>query len=138
MQPKGESKITKPKILIIDDDDDLVAAMKMVLEHNSYQVVSASSGTEGLIKAKNGNPDLVILDVMMETSDSGFEVARKIRGEAGIAKVPILMVTAIKEKTGFDFSKEAGDKAWLPVDNYLEKPIRPDELVSKVAKLLNK
>ena len=111
--------------------------MKTVLE-GKYTVLSAGSGEEGLQRAAAEKPDLIILDVMMETGDKGFEVARKLRQDPLLAKVPILMLTAIYEKTGFDFSREAGDETWLPVDDYVEKPIRPDDLLANVAALLCK
>ena len=124
------------KILIIDDDPDIVEAMKVVLESKNYKVASAKSGEEGLKSVKRNKPDLVILDVIMETGDKGFDVARELKNSQGYKNIPILMLTAIKEKTGLDFKKEAGDKDWLPVDDYVEKPLRPEELISKVEKLL--
>lgn len=126
------------RILIIDDDEDQIEAMSVVLTNKGYQVNSALSGDEGLKKAKSEKPDLVLLDVMMETNDKGFEVARGIRSDPSLAKTPILMLTAIREKTGFDFGREAGDEAWLPVDDYAEKPLRPDVLLTKVEKLLQR
>lgn len=127
-----------PRILIIDDDLDLVEAMKVILESRKYQVEAAGNGEEGLKKAKESKPDLVILDVMMESMDKGFEVAKDLRKEQGLNLVPILMLTAIKERTGLGFEKEAGDPDWLPVDDYCEKPLKPDELIRKVDSLLKK
>src|SRR3989338_3237914 len=120
------------KILIIDDDPDIVEAMKIVLESKNYHVVVAENGEEGLKKVKINKPDLIILDVMMETGDKGFEVARIIKKDEGYKNIPILMLTAIKEKTGLDFKKEAGDEDWLPVDDYMDKPLKPEELIAKV------
>lgn len=124
------------KILIIDDDPDLVESMRIVLENKKYKVVSASSGQEGIDKVKEENPDLIILDVMMPNMD-GFEVSRAIKGCPGNKNIPILMLTAIKEKTGLDFKKEAGDEVWLPVDDYCEKPLDHQELIAKIEKLVN-
>ncbi|PIP67948.1 MAG: response regulator [Candidatus Omnitrophica bacterium CG_4_9_14_0_2_um_filter_42_8] len=124
------------RILIIDDDPDIVEAMRVVLESRGHKIVSAKSGAEGLKKVKLESPDLVILDVMMETMDKGFEVAREIKSDKGSKDVPILMLTAIKDKIGMDFKKEAGDETWLPVDDYVEKPLKPQELLEKVEKLL--
>ena len=128
----------KSKILIIDDDPDIVEAMKVVLESKKYQVVVARSGGEGLKKVEQEKPDLIILDVMMETQGKGFDVARAIKADEDTKNTPILMLTAVKENTGLDFKKEAGDDAWLPVDAYLDKPLKPDELISKVELLLGK
>jgi len=125
-----------PNILIIDDDPDIVEAMQVVLESRNYLVVSARNGAEGLKKVKSVKPDLIILDIMMETGDAGFEVAREIKKD--YQDIPILMLTAIKEKTGMGFENEAGDEVWLPVDDYVEKPLKPEELLSKVDALLRK
>ena len=125
-----------PKILIIDDDPDISEAIKVVLETKNYKVENAGSGEEGLKKVKLDKPDLIILDVMMETGDKGFDVARDLKNNPDYKNIPILMLTAIKEKTGLDFKNEAGDEAWLPVDDYAEKPLRPDQLIAKVEKLL--
>ena len=126
------------KILIIDDDPDIVEAMKTVLESKEYHVDVARNGEEGLRQVKVVNPDLIILDVMMETSDKGFEVARKIKMDKNYEDTPIIMLTAIKDMTGLDFKKEAGDEMWLPVDDYCDKPLNPEQLISKVELLLKK
>lgn len=127
-----------PKILIIDDDQDITEAMKVVLESRNYKVEVANSGAEGLKKAKSVKPDAIVLDVMMETGDKGFDVARNLKGADESKNIPILMLTSIKEKTGLGFDKEAGDSTWLPVDDYCEKPLNSDELVAKIEKLLKK
>jgi len=126
------------KILIIDDDPDIVEAMKVVLESKNYQVRIAKTGEEGLREVRRDKPELIILDVMMETADKGFNVAREIKWDPNYKDVPILMLTAIKERTGLDFGKEAGDEHWLPVDDYCDKPLHPDELVSKIEALLRR
>ena len=127
-----------PKILIIDDDPDIGEAMKVVLESKNYEVTIARSGEEGLKKTRESKPNLIILDVMMESMDKGFDVARNLKKDERHKDIPILMLTAIKEKTGLGFEKEAGDPDWLPVDGYCEKPLKPDELISKVEALLGK
>jgi CheY-like chemotaxis protein len=128
----------KVRVLIIDDDPDIVEAMKVVLESKNYKVAVAKSGEEGLKKARQEKADLIILDVMMESMDKGFDVARKLKNDQNNKDIPILMLTAIKEKTGLGFEKEAGDPDWLPVDGYCEKPLKPDELISKVNALLGR
>ncbi|HRZ87817.1 MAG TPA: response regulator [bacterium] len=134
---------TAKKILIIDDDPDIVEAMKMPLESHGYEVVSASSGQEGLSTLVKESPDLIILDVMMESTTEGFQVAYAIRSDApGSAyakfrKIPILMVTAINQVMKTKFSKET-DAEYLPVTEFIEKPIQPADLLNKVASLLVK
>lgn len=123
------------KILIVDDDLDIVEAMRVVLAQKGYEVIVAADGVEGINKFKQEKPDLIILDVMMPNMD-GFEVSRRIRKEETGKSVPIIMLTAIKDKMGLDFKKEAGDKDWLPVDDYCEKPIDHLDLISKIENLL--
>ena len=127
-----------PKILVVDDDPDIAESIKIVLESKEYEVSVAGSGKEGLDKARRDKPDLIILDIMMETADAGFNVARELKRDEGCKHAPILMLTAIREKTGFDFKKEAGDEFWLPVDAYADKPLKPDQLLLKVESLLKK
>lgn len=124
------------KILIIDDDPDLVEAMRVVLESKAHEVSVAKNGEEGLGKVKHINPKLIILDIMMETGDKGFDVARELKRDPEYKDIPILMLTAIKERTGLDFKKEAGDRDWLPVDDYCDKPLKAEELIAKVERLL--
>ena len=107
------------KILIIDDDPDIVESMRIILESCRHKVKVARNGAEGLKEAKAEKYDLIILDVMMETMSTGFEVARNLRESRENKNVPILMLTAIKESTGLDFNSEVGDKDWLPVNAYL-------------------
>ncbi|OIO35173.1 MAG: hypothetical protein AUJ74_06940 [Candidatus Omnitrophica bacterium CG1_02_44_16] len=126
------------KILIIDDDPDIVEGMKVVLESKQHQISVAPNGKEGLKKVKEERPDLIILDVMMTTINEGFEVARDIKKHQKTKDIPILMVTAIRDRTGLDFKGEAGDKDWLPVDDYCDKPLKPRELIRKVEQLLSK
>jgi len=126
-------------ILIIDDDPDIVMAMRMPLEVTGYTVSSAASGAEGLKKVKELNPDLIVLDVMMDTTTEGFQVSLALRNldptseYAAYRRIPILMVTAIHTTTPLRF---APDENYLPVDAFIEKPIDPDTLLNKVAELL--
>ncbi len=128
------------KILIIDDDSDIVEAMRMPLEANAYNVITASNGKEGLQRAKDEIPDLIILDVMMETDTEGFHVAYELRSEEPDSEykdcrnIPLLMITAISQKKGMNFSPEK-DEAFLPVDDFIEKPVQPQDLLKKVAEL---
>ena len=124
------------KILIIDDDPDITEAIKIVLENRGYEVRSAPDSTEGMGRLKEAIPDLIILDVMMRTSQEGFELSRELKHNAQYKDIPILMLTAVKQKTGLDFKPEAGDGAWLPVEEFLDKPVRPDVLLEKVEGLL--
>jgi len=129
------------KILIIDDDPDIVEAMRMVLEAQDFEVHSAINGTEGLSKVKQVRPDLIILDVMMDQLTEGFQVSYALKNaspgsEYGpFAKIPILMMTAIGREMHMKFSPES-DGAYLPVQAFLEKPVQPKLLIEKVKMLL--
>ncbi|HOW59538.1 MAG TPA: response regulator [Candidatus Omnitrophota bacterium] len=125
------------KILIIDDDEDVVEAMRFVLDKRGYKVITAGDGNKGLTHARAEKPDAVILDVMMPGLD-GFEVARELKGDPQTKGIPILMLTAIKDKTGFDFQKDVNDPDWLPVEDYCNKPLDCEVLVEKIDRLLLK
>ena len=126
------------KILIIDDDPDITEAMSVVLENRGYEVRSARDGSEGMEQLKQSKPDLIILDVMMRTSQEGFELSRELKNNAQYKDIPILMLTAVRQKTGLDFKSAAGDQSWLPVEEFLDKPVKPNLLLEKVEDLLHK
>ena len=131
------------KILVVDDDPDIVEALKITLEANSYEVCSASNGTEGLEMVKSENPDLIILDVMMDSQTEGFQVSYQLKSTdpdseyAKYSKIPIIMLTAIHEHTKSRFSLDK-DGDYLPVEEFIEKPVQPKELLDKMKKLLRK
>ena len=119
------------KIMIIDDDIDLVEALRLTLEDAGFEVIDAQEGKKGLDKMIEEKPDLVILDVMMGTQDEGFHIAYQMRNNDAIKDIPIIMLTAIGQETGFSFDKEK-DEDFLPVEEFLEKPVDPDKLIEVV------
>jgi CheY-like chemotaxis protein len=125
-------------ILIIDDDPDITEAMTVILTNRGYDVRSAQDSSEGMDRLKEAKPDLIILDVMMRTSQEGFELSRELKHNKKFKDIPILMLTGVKQKTGIDFKTTAGDEDWLPVEEYLDKPVKPDVLLAKVEDLLGK
>jgi len=126
------------RILIIDDDPDITEAMTVVLENRGYEVCSARDSVEGREQLQKAKPDLIILDVMMRTSQEGFELSRELKNNAKYKDIPILMLTGVKDKTGLDFKSAAGDESWLPVEEFLDKPVKPSVLLEKVEDLLQK
>jgi DNA-binding response OmpR family regulator len=120
------------KIAIIDDDPDILDASSLVLTSKGHEVITASNPDDGYKIVKDQSPELIILDVMMNEPDDGFFLAQKFRKEK--IKVPIIMYTSISKTTGMDFGKSD----LVPVDEYVEKPISPDELIEKVEKLLKR
>jgi DNA-binding response OmpR family regulator len=119
------------KILIVDDDPDMVEAGRYVLEKHGHTVRNASNIEAGLKALEEETPDLLILDVMMEEADDGLVFARKVR-RMGL-NLPILMLTSVNQAMGLNIGK---DEEMVPVDEFVEKPVNPAVLVSKVAGLL--
>ena len=126
------------KILIVDDDLDFTEALKTSLVSEQYTVVTAADRTEGMEKVKTERPNLIILDVMMSTWEDGFEMARALKKDPQFKDISILMLTAVKDRSGIDFKSTAGDPTWCPVDSFLDKPVELDVLLAEVRKLLQK
>ncbi|MEJ2613849.1 MAG: response regulator [Ignavibacteriaceae bacterium] len=118
------------RIAIIDDDADILDASSLILTSNGYEVITADNPDDGYKIVKENSPDLIILDVMMNEPDDGFFLAHRFRKEN--IKIPIIMYTSVSKATGLDF----GVSEIVPVDEFVEKPISPEELISKVKKLL--
>ena len=127
--------MSRKTILVIDDDIDLVEIIRVTLEHEGYEVIDAQNGKRGLALAQDKVPDLILLDVMMGQVDEGFQVAYELMGNQTTQEIPILMLTAVSDQTGFDFDP-AKDKDFLPVNEFLEKPVSPRTLVDMVRKHL--
>ena len=129
------------KILMIDDDENLVNVVKLVLEAKDYEFDCAYSAKEGLEKIKEFSPDLIILDVIMEDFVAGFRVVSELRtGEptsefTKFSNIPILMLTSVTSKTDINFSEKVGT-ALLPVDAFIEKPVKPAALLRRIKELL--
>ena len=119
-------------IAIIDDDPDIIDASSLVLKSKGYDVTIANNPSDGFKIIMEKKPDLIILDVMMDEPDDGFYLAQKLRKEK--IKTPILMYTSVSKAIGMDFGKSE----IVPVDDFVEKPISPEELITKVANLLHK
>ena len=128
------------KILMIDDDPDVTLAMRIPLEAAGYEFHAALNSEEGFEKMKEIKPDLIILDVMMETATEGFQTSLKLRDRSPDAEfaayrdIPILMLTSVHTTTPLRF---APDEDYLPVDAFLDKSADPDVLLAKVGELLS-
>lgn len=130
MNPKG-------KILLVDDDPDFLEMHKAVLVNHGYEVMTATSAKEGLERVRTEMPDLIVLDLMMEKHDAGFSFSKQIKSDPLFKGIPILMVTAVADATGYKFSLEK-DGYWMKTDEFLDKPVQPSVLLDKVEKLLEK
>ena len=127
----------KKRILVVDDDPDIVDTTKTILEAAGYQVATAANGTEALAAARKSAPDVMILDIMMDKETEGFHVAYELKGDEKTKDIKILVLTAVGQKSGFKFSPET-DEDYLPVDGFMEKPLEPKALVKKVSELVAK
>ena len=124
------------KILIIDDDPDIVDALYVLLEGEGLDVVSAYDGEEGLAKIKEENPDLIILDLLMPKVD-GYEVCKTLQDPrwSKWKDIPILVLTSVREEASQRrYELEMGMR--MDVDDYVEKPIDPDVVLERVQKIL--
>ena len=128
------------KILMIDDDANLVSVFRLVCESQGYEFHSAGSAVEGLAAIEASPPDLVILDVIMEDFVAGFRVVNELRANpdsryARFSRIPIIMLTSVTTKTQLDFAERVGT-ALLPVDAFVEKPVKPAEMLAMIESVL--
>ena len=127
------------KILVVDDDPDVVMSTRLCLEAEGHEVIEAKNGTECLARIRTQRPDLIILDVMMDTTTEGFQISLILRSEDPTSEyyafrdIPILILTSIHSTTSMRFGPT---EDYLPVEEFVDKPIDPDDLVQKVKTLL--
>lgn len=124
------------KILVVDDDSNLVESIAAILQAEGYTVFTAANGTEGLRQAQTQQPDLILLDVMMDHDHEGFEVVKRLQGQQKGATLPVIIMTGIRKAKRLPFAYEP-DADWLPVQAVLEKPVDPRVLLKRVAKALS-
>ena len=124
-----------PKVLVIDDEPDLVEMMKMALE-GQFEVIVAYDGKEGVAKARAERPDAIVLDIMMPEKD-GFTACRELKADPQTTPIPVLIVTGVAEYFGrTQYSKKSGME--MEAEDFISKPVDPNELVRRVAALLKK
>ncbi|MBU2252193.1 MAG: response regulator [Proteobacteria bacterium] len=124
------------RILIIDDDPDLVEAISMILKSKHYEVIVAYGGVEGLEKTKTEKPDLIVLDVMMPDKD-GYTVCKELKADPVLCEIPVLLLTAVVSHISTTrYSHQMGMET--EADDYMDKPVEPVELVKRVEALLSR
>ena len=126
------------KILVVDDDPDILDAVTIILESQGYQVVTARDGIEALANLKAEKPDLMILDLLMPKMD-GWAVCKELQDPrwSKFKNIPILILTSVREEASRRrYELETGLE--LDVDDYVEKPVSPDILLQRVGKLIKK
>ena len=125
-----------PKILLVDDDPDLVETVKMMLEDKRFDVITAYDGIEGLKRVKEESPDLIILDVMMPNKD-GYAVCHELKGDPRYNEIPILLLTAVASNVPTTkYTQRMGME--IEADDYIDKPVEPSELVHRAEILLQR
>jgi CheY-like chemotaxis protein len=125
------------KVLIVDDDPAFVESIADLLEAFGYEVSRAFDGTEGVTRAREVRPDVMILDVMMSTETEGFETARAVREIPELQGMGVVLVTGVTATLKLPQGL-APDDTWLPVDRVLEKPISPDRLIKEIERVVEK
>jgi len=131
----------KAKILIIDDDPDFSEAVTSILQSALYDVVRASNPAEGKDKILEEKPDLILLDIMMDSLFDGFSLCHDIKTSKefeSVKKTPVIFVSAVKELTGSRFQFKAEEQGLVGPDDYIDKPVKPAELLSRIEKFLKK
>lgn len=124
------------KILLVDDDVDFCEATKLLLESKAYEVVTAYDGKEGLEKVRVERPDLVILDVMMPEM-SGYDVCVVLKADPELNKIPVILLTAVAQEL-FKTTYTQTMGLMTEADDYIAKPVEPEELVKRVEDFLGK
>jgi two-component system alkaline phosphatase synthesis response regulator PhoP len=124
------------KLLVVDDEPDMVEMIKAALESASHQVVAAYNGNEGIEKARKERPDAIVLDIMMPEKD-GFATCKELKEDPACRDIPILILTAVGEHfSNTRYAKTMGLD--LEAEDYIEKPLDPKALLARLDKLLKR
>jgi len=122
-------------IVIIDDNTDYLFTMKTFLSRNGFEVETAPDGQTGIELIRKERPDLILLDVMMETTFSGFEVCQQIRNDSELKSIPIIGITGMEDELGLKFDKY-DDADYFSPDAFFDKPVDKDVLLKKIKELI--
>ncbi len=131
----------KAKILVIDDDPDFVDAITPILQSAQYGVISAANPAQGKEKILAEKPDLILLDIMMDSLFDGFSLCNDIKTAKEFKDVkdtPVIFISAVKEMTGARFQFQGEEQGLIGPDDYIDKPVKPEDLIARVEKLLKK
>ena len=121
------------KILLVDDDIDLLEQTKLLLESKGFKVVTAEDSEQGFKAFQRENPDAAIIDLIMEQMDSGFILCYKIKKTEHGKNIPVYLLTSATYETGFKFSASTQEeKEWIKCDGIIHKPVVVEELISKL------
>ncbi|MBF0176700.1 MAG: response regulator [Magnetococcales bacterium] len=127
------------KILVIDDDQDIIDTLTMILESQGYTVATKGDMENLIDEVRAIHPDLILLDIMMpEDSQAGFKAARTLHKDKNVGKIPVLILSAVNQRSNlsFGFSESDIGSDFLPVEAFIEKPVEPKILLHKIEQLL--
>ncbi len=122
-------------IVLIDDDPDMHEAIKMILEPQGFRITCCFTGPEGLETVRQSPPDLILLDIMLSSPSEGFHLSYEMKQDDALAKIPIIMISAIGDTMGMDFAKELGSE-YVQAEMFIEKPLDAAKLREAVANVL--
>jgi CheY-like chemotaxis protein len=125
------------KILIIDDNPDFLFTMETFLKRSGFSTLTAEDGKKGIEIAQKERPDLVLLDVMMETLYSGFEVCKRIKTEPHLKDIPVIGISGMADELGVRYEKER-DQEYFNPDAFFDKPVDKQKLLAKIKEFLNR
>lgn len=132
------------KILVVDDDEDFLFTVRTILAKKpEYQIFEARSGKECLQEIQKIEPDLILLDVIMETDTDGFNIAQQIKSQdpnspySKFKDLPIIFLTSVEQKTRLRFADKIGTSL-MPSDDFITKPIKPSDLLARIEEVLKK
>ena len=126
----------RKKILLIDDDEDLLRSFQVILESSGFDVMTSNEGKNGLLLLKNDKPDLLILDVMMSTKLEGYDMLRVIKNDPEYKKMPIILLTGMRDQLGIDLLSALEDELLFPNVSLQDKPIDLHILVEMIGDML--
>ncbi len=130
--------MSKPKVLVVDDDIDYVESTGAILEANGYEVVAAYDGKEGFDKARSELPQVILVDLMMNTINEGYDLVRNIRSDNRFDQVPLIMISSAHQVEAFKNANFVPDEVWFPIDMFLDKPVDKETLLKHMSKMLKK
>jgi adenylate cyclase len=126
-----------PLVMVVDDNVPFLEVVEVVLQARGYRVVCCTGPDEALARIRAERPQLVVADVMMAGLDSGFSLARQIKGDPQLAATPVILITAMTSQRGFDFTPRTPEElAAMNADAYLTKPVAPETLLERIEELL--
>ncbi|MBN2520945.1 MAG: response regulator [Bacteroidales bacterium] len=128
----------KKLILIVDDDEDLSRSLQIILENQGFEVFAAQNKTEGFKLLEERKPDLILLDIMMESTLEGYNMLHKIKNDENYKDIPVIMITGMADELGVNFRAAVEDPDVLPGVIFMDKPVDQKELLTEINNFLFK